>query len=159
MNVPVPRRQRPVVRWRGGWPSEFWDPFGDFTQMWNRMAQFFESGGEAGSERWVPAVETNETDDAYLVRAELPGMKREDVDVELRGNELRITGEVKDEAEGKEEAEGKPLRHRQGKFAYRTSLPADADTEKIDAQLTDGILTVRLPKAAQARSRRIEIKS
>jgi len=127
--------------------------------MWNRMAQFFESAGEAGSEAWIPAVETDETDDAYVVRAELPGMKREDVDIELRGSELRITGEVKDEAEGKEEAEGKPLRHRHGKFAYRTSLPADADTEKIDAQLTDGILTVRLPKAAQARSRRIEIKS
>jgi HSP20 family protein len=157
MNMPVPRRQRPVMRWRGGWPSEFWDPFGEFAQVWNRMAQFFESAGEGGPDAWMPAVETDETDDAYRVRAELPGMKREDVDIELRGNELRITGEVKEE-EKKEEAEGKPLRRRHGKFAYRTSLPADADTEKIDAQLADGILTVRLPKAAQARSRRIEIK-
>jgi HSP20 family protein len=131
MNMPVPRRQRP--------------------------AQFFESSGEGGPDAWVPAVETDETDDAYLVRAELPGMKRDDVDIELRGNELRITGEVKEEE--KEEGEGKPLRRRYGKFAYRTSLPADADAEKIDAQLTDGILTVRLPKAAQARSRRIEIQS
>ena len=72
-----------------------------------------------------------------------------------RGNELRITGEVKEEEKG----EGKPLRRRHGKFAYRTSLRADADAEKIDAQLADGILTVRVPKAAQARSRRIEIKS
>ncbi|HTT51019.1 MAG TPA: Hsp20/alpha crystallin family protein [Streptosporangiaceae bacterium] len=156
MNMPVPRRQRPVMRWRGGWPSEFWDPFGEFGQMWDRMAQFFESAGEGGPGTWMPAVETQETDEAYLVRAELPGMKREDVDIELRGNELRITGEVK--AEEKEEAEGKPLRSRHGKFAYRTSLPADADVEKIDAQLADGILTVRLPKAAQARSRRIEIQ-
>jgi HSP20 family protein len=152
MNVPAPRRQRPLVRWRGGAPREFWDPFGDVAQMWNRMAQFFEATGEAGPDAWLPAVETDETDDAYLVRAELPGMKPEDVDVELRGSELRITGEVK------EEAEGKPLRHRHGKFAYRTSLPADADAERIDAQLADGILTVSLPKAAQARSRRIEIK-
>ena len=73
----------------------------------------------------------------------------------LRGYELRITGEVKEEEKG----EGKPLRRRHGKFAYRTSLRADADAEKIDAQLADGILTVRVPKAAQARSRRIEIKS
>src|SRR5258707_15016027 len=101
---------------------------------------------------WIPAVETEETSDAYVVRAELPGMKREDVNVELRGNELRITGEVK------EEQAGKILRHRHGKFAYRSSLPADADSDKIDAELADGILTVRLPKAAQARSRRIEIK-
>jgi HSP20 family protein len=70
---------------------------------------------------------------------------------------VECNGEVKEEE--KEEAEGKPLRRRHGKFAYRTSLPADADAEKIDAQLADGILTVRLPKAAQARSRRIEIKS
>ncbi len=154
--MPVPRRQWPV-RWRGGWPSEFWDPFGEFAQMWNRMAQLFESAGETGPEGWMPAVETDETDDAYLVRAELPGMRREDVEVELRGNELRITGEVNEEDKG--EGEGKPLRRRQGKFAYRTSLPADADADKIDAQLAEGILTVRVPKAAQARSRRIEIKS
>jgi len=157
MNAPVPRRQRPVMGWRGGWPSESWDPFPEFAQMWNRMAQFFESAGEGGPDTWMPAVETDETDEAYLVRAELPGMKREDVDIELRGNELRITGEVKEEE--KEEGEGKPLRRRHGKFAYRTSLPADADAEKIDAQLAHGILTVRVPKAAQARSRRIEIKN
>jgi HSP20 family protein len=99
-------------------------------------------------------VETEETDDAYLVRAELPGMKRDDVGLELRGNELRITGEVTE----KEEGEGKPLRQRQGKFAYRTTLPADTNAEQVDAQLADGILTVRLPKAPQAQARRIEIK-
>ena len=150
MTAPVPRRRWPE-RWRGGWPGEFWDPSGEFTQLWNRMSRMFESAAEASPEGWMPMVETEETDDAYLVRAELPGMKGEDIDVELRGNELRITGEVK------EEATGKTLRHRRGRFAYRTSLPADADPEKIDAQLTDGVLTVRLPKAAQARSRRIEI--
>ena len=115
------------------------------------MGQLFESGGR-GPEGWVPAVETEETDDAYLVRAELPGMKRDDVDVELRGNELRITGEVT------EETSGQTLRHRRGKFAYRATLPSDADAEKIDAELADGILTVRLPKAAQAQTRKVEIK-
>lgn len=150
MNQPVPRRRSPE-RWRGGWPREFWDPIGEFAQFWDRMGQFMESGGEGGVGAWTPTVETEETDDAYLVRAELPGMKRDDIDVELGGSELRITGEVK------EEAGGKTLRRRHGRFAYRTSLPADADAEKVDAQLTDGILTVRVPKAAQARSRRIEI--
>ena len=117
------------------------------------MGQLFESA-EGGPDTWMPMVETEETDDAYLVRAELPGMKRDDVKVELRGNELRVTGEVAE----KEEGEGKALRRRQGKFAYRTTLPADADAEKADAQLTDGILTVRLPKAPQAQARQIEIK-
>jgi HSP20 family protein len=147
MNQPVPRRT-PPERWRG-WPREFWDPFGEFNQLWNRMGQIFERGGPEG---WVPAVETEETDEAYVVRAELPGMKSDDVNIELRGNELRITGEVT------EETSGKTLRHRHGKFAYRTTLPADADADKIDAQLADGILTLRLPKATEAQTRKIEIK-
>jgi len=151
MNTPAPRRRSPE-RWHGGWPREFSDPFGEFTQMWERMGQFLESTGGENLGGWVPAVETEEADDAYLVRAELPGMKRDDVDVELSGHELRISGEAK------EEAEGKTLRRRHGRFAYRASLPADADPEKIDAQLADGILTVRVPKTAQARSRRIEVK-
>jgi HSP20 family protein len=119
------------------------------------MGQMLESAGEGGPDTWMPTVETEETDDAYLVRAELPGMKSDDVKVELRGNELRITGEVAE----KEEVEGKPLRQRQGRFAYRTTVPADADAEKVDAQLSDGILTVRVPKAPQAQARQIEIKS
>src|ERR1700728_2236080 len=147
MNQPVPRRTSPE-RWRGR-PREFWEPFGEFSQLWNRMAQPF---GRGGPEGWIPAVETEETDDAYVIRAELPGMKRDDVDIELRGNELRITGEVT------EETSGKTLRHRQGKFAYRTTLPADADAHKIDAQLADGVLTVQLPKAAKAQARKVEIK-
>jgi HSP20 family protein len=150
MNQPVPSGRSPE-RWRG-WPREFWDPFGEFAQLWSRMGQFLESTGESGPGGWLPVVETQETEDAYLVRAELPGMKSDDINVELRGNELRVTGEVK------EEDSGKTLRHRHGKFAYRSTLPADADADKIDAELSDGILTVHVPKAAQARSRRIEVK-
>ncbi len=152
MNQPVPRRT-PPERSRG-WPRDIWDPFGEFNQLWNRMSQLFESsGGRGGSDVWRPAVETEESDDAYTIRAELPGMKPGDVDIELRGNELRITGDVN------EETQGKTLRHRHGKFAYRATLPTDADAEKADAQLTDGILTVRLPKTTEAQTRKIEVKS
>jgi len=152
MTLPVPRR-RSLERWRGGWPTDFWDPLGEFAQLRERMGRLFEQAGEAGPAGWTPWVETEESDDAYVVRAELPGTKREDVNVELRGNELYLTGEVTEEEGG-----GATLRRRQGRFAYRASLPSDADPEKIGAQLADGVLTVRLPKAAQARSRRIEIE-
>jgi HSP20 family protein len=151
MNQPAPRRTSPE-RWRG-WPREFWDPFGEFTQLWNRMGQLFESGGQGAPEGWIPVVETDEDNDAYVVRAELPGMKTDDVNLELRGNELRISGEVQDEETGK------TLRRRHGKFAYRTTVPTDADADKIDAQLADGILTVRLPKKTGAASRTIQVKS
>jgi HSP20 family protein len=146
MNQPAPRRTSPE-RWRG-WPREFWDPFGEFTQLWNRMA-----GSQGGPGGWIPVVETEEGDDGYTIRAELPGLKQDDINVELRGNELRITGEVR------EEESGKTLRRRHGKFAYRTTVPPDADTDHIEAQLTDGVLTVRLPKKTGAQSKTIEVKS
>jgi HSP20 family protein len=152
MNVPATRRRWPE-RWRVAWPSEFWgDPAGEFSQLWDRMGRMFEQPG-GGPDAWVPAVETEEADDAYVVRAELPGMKSDDVNVEMNGHELRITGEVDEDG-----SNGKTLRRRHGKFAYHASLPADADPDKADAQLSDGVLTVRLPKTPQARSRKIAIK-
>ncbi len=99
-------------------------------------------------------AETEEASDAYLVRAELPGFGRDDIQVEVRGDELCISGEMKEE-QRREHA----LRRRMGKFSYQASLPSDADADKIDAKLADGVLTVRLPKAAQARTRRFEITS
>jgi HSP20 family protein len=151
MNLPVARRRWPE-RWRVGWPSEFWgDPAGEVAQLWDRMGRMFETTG--GQDAWVPAVESEEADDAYLVRAELPGMKSDDVNVEMNGHELRITGDIEEDG-----GNGKTLRRRHGKFAYHASLPADADTDKAEAQLSDGVLTVRLPKAPQARSRKIAVK-
>ena len=152
MTLPVIRRRWPE-RWRASWPSEFWDPAGEFGQLWDRMGRMFEPGTGPGQDTWVPAVETEEADDAYLVRAELPGMKTDDVNVELNGQDLRITGEVSENG-----GNGKTLRRRQGKFGYNMSLPADADTGKADATMNDGVLTVRLPKAAQAQTRKIAIK-
>lgn len=152
MNLPVPRRWS-TQRWRGDPAPDFWDPFAEFTQLWDRMGRLFEQTGDAGLTGWTPVVETEESDEAYLVRAELPGMKREDVNVELRGNELHVTGEVNEEGGGKS-----TLRRRQGRFAYRASLPGDADLDKVDAQLADGVLTVRMPKTAQGQSRRIQIR-
>ena len=152
MALPARRTRWPAL-WHGGWPPELWGPAGELTNLLDRMSRLFELGPERGGEGWLPVVETEESEDAYLVRAELPGMKRDDVQVELCGADLRISGEVKQEEEGR----GKVLRSRHGKFSYRTSLPADADTEKIEAELSAGVLSVRLPKAAQARARRIEI--
>jgi HSP20 family protein len=143
----LPMRQR----WHGGWPVRTPEPFAELTQLWDRMGRLFEQTVEAGPEGWAPIAEIEETDDAYLVRAELPGVKREDIQVELSGNELCIHGEIRQEE--RENA----LRRRAGTFCYRTILPADTDTDRIESRLTEGVLTVRLPKAAHARSRRIEV--
>src|SRR5919201_4865222 len=90
-------------------------------------------------QRWDPFRE-----DAWIVEAELPGVQREDVNVDGRDSELAITGEIK-------ERERKGILRRQtrrkGEFDFRVTLPGEADAEHIDADLAEGVLTVRIPKS------------
>jgi HSP20 family protein len=103
---------------------------------------------------WTPFVDIEEQDEAYVIEAELPAVKREDVHVELLGNELAITGEIKER-----ERIGVVRRktRRVGRFDYRVTLPSHVDPEKIDAKLRDGVLTVRVPKSERAQRQRIEV--
>ena len=91
---------------------------------------------------WAPATDVSETDDAYVIEAELPGLKKDEIDVSLHDRELAITGEVK-------ERESRGLRHRKqrrsGRFECRVYLPGDIDSERVGANLSDGVLTVTLP--------------
>jgi HSP20 family protein len=91
-----------------------------------------------------------------VVEAELPGVKRSDLNIELAGNELRISGEVKER-----ERKGALRRRtrRTGRLEYRVRLPEEVDDQKVDAKLTDGVLTVRIPKSERAQRRKIEIKA
>ena len=101
-------------------------------------------------------MDIEEQDEAFLVEAELPGVRREDDSIELVGNELSITGEIKDK-----ERKGILRRRtrRTGRFEYRVTLPGEADAERVDASLHDGVLTVRIPKPERNRPRRIEVKA
>jgi HSP20 family protein len=130
-----------------------WDPLGEFEGMWSEMGRLLERAAApaAGSGAWMPMAEEEESQDAYLIRAELPGVPAENVDIEIEGNELSISGELS------EEKQGTVLSRRTGKFSYRTSLPAGADSENIDADLTDGILTVRVAKTGKEPPRKIAI--
>jgi HSP20 family protein len=105
---------------------------------------------------WTPLVDIEEEDNAYVIEAEVPGAKREDVNIELQGNELSITGEIKER-----ERKGVVRRstRRVGRFDYRVTLPSHVDAKKIDAKLNDGVLTVRIPKAEQAQRQKIEVKT
>jgi HSP20 family protein len=104
---------------------------------------------------WSPPVDIEEQDDAYVIEAELPGVKRDDVNIEVVGSELSITGEIKER-----ERKGVLRRRtrRVGRFEYRVRLPEQVDPESVEASLSEGILTVRVPKSQRAERRRIEVK-
>jgi HSP20 family protein len=144
--------------------AERWEPLRELEQATERMRRMLdETFGGFGwpsllTERvaWSPLVDIEETDDAYVVEAELPSVKREDVNIELVGNDLQITSEIKER-----ERTGTLRRRtrRSGRFAYRVTLPTRVDADKIDANLADGVLTVRVPKSERDQRRRIEIMS
>ncbi|MCB1057070.1 MAG: Hsp20/alpha crystallin family protein [Acidobacteria bacterium] len=106
---------------------------------------------------WAPPVDIRETEDAYLVNAELPGMKKEDVQITLENNVLTVGGERR--FEGDEKDQGFHRRERAyGKFLRSFALPKRVDSEKIAAKFRDGVLEISVPKMAEARPRQITIQ-
>jgi HSP20 family protein len=145
MTMTLPTRRSPgqLDRW-------------NFDDLYQQLDQFIQSAvsGDVGNGLWAPAADVSETEDAYLVEIELPGVKREDVDVELNGNELVVTGEVK-------ERERKGLLRRRtrkvGEFEYRVTLPGELHEHGVEASMSNGVLTVRVPKADHARATKIKV--
>jgi HSP20 family protein len=104
---------------------------------------------------WSPPVDIEEEDDAFVIEAEVPGVKKNDVNIDLVGRELTISGEIK-ERERKGVLRRKT--RRVGQFEYRVILPDEVDGDRVEAKLKDGVLSLRVPKAERAQRRRIEIK-
>jgi len=151
MALPVRRRDTAPQ------PVQRWDPFRELEGLQDQLSQLLQrTGPDGGSVPFIPLVDIEETEDAWIVEAELPGVRPEDVNVELRGSELAISGEIKER-----EREG-ILRRRTrktGEFDYHITLPGDADPDQIEAKLHDGVLTVRIAKPEQERPRRIDVKA
>lgn len=151
MTLPVRRQTEPVGRW---------DPFRELDDLHQRMSQLMSSvfGAplfDGGQGTWMPLADVSETDDAYIVEVDLPGVKRDDIDIQVSNGVLIVSGQIKEKDAGRPHSRMR----RTGRFEYRTTLPQDVDTEKISAELADGVLTVRVPKSATARPRRIPITS
>jgi HSP20 family protein len=143
MTVSAPQRSRPT---RSA-VEDLYDGMG-------RLMQDFLGDGTSPTVVAAP-MDVEETDDAYVVDLELPGVRREDIDIQLRDNQLRITGEIK-------ERERKGLLRRRerrvGQFEHVVTLPGDVDPNSVDATLADGILSVCVGKAHKTQPRRIEVR-
>jgi HSP20 family protein len=140
--------------------SERAQPLSDVERLRRMLDQTFGSFGlpalATESVGWAPPVDIEEQDDAYVIEAEVPGVKKDDVNIELISNELMITGEIKER-----EREGilRKRTRRIGRFEYRVRLPEQVDPDNVEAKLKDGVLSVRVPKHEHAERRRIQVKS
>jgi HSP20 family protein len=131
------------------------EPFGaEFDRLFNTL--FDRSAGEARS--WTPPMDLVEAEDHFLLRADLPGLKEEDVSIELRDNTLRISGERKAEHEQRERGWYR-LERQFGKFSRALTLPEGVDPDAIEANFAHGVLEVTIPKPEEKKPRRIEIKA
>jgi|SRR5919108_535870 HSP20 family protein len=136
-----------------------WEPFAGFSNLRSVFNDLFDENFDRAQPRpskWYPAVDVLEGKDAYLIRAELPGMKREDIKVEVKDGTLVLSGESRSE----KPAEGVEYRHVEriaAKFWRSFTLPETAKEDGIEATYKDGILEARVPKAETAKPRQIEI--
>jgi HSP20 family protein len=138
-----------------------WEPFaglGNIHSVFNDLfdEDFGRSLAKPSSTRWYPAVDVLESKDSYLIRAELPGMKKEDIKLEVKDGTLTLSGErVSDKP-----AEGVEYRHLErveAKFWRSFSLPETVKHDAIEATYKDGLLEVRVPKLEEVKPRQIEI--
>jgi HSP20 family protein len=147
------RYQRPELAWPG---------FGRLSSLRDELDRLFESPWTELARTsqllsgWTPALDVHEDKDNFVVHAELPGMKREEIDVSLHDGALSISGERKLETKY-EEAEAYRTERFFGKFQRTVTLPAPVAADKVKAQYKDGVLTVTLPKTEAAKPKQIDV--
>jgi HSP20 family protein len=133
-----------------------WDPFRVIDTLLRPALFSGDWSGLAANTEFMPRFDVQETKDAFVFRADLPGVKEEDVDVSLNGSQLTIAGKREEETR---EGEGRyyAMERTQGSFARSFSLPDMVDAEHVSADLRNGVLTVSIPKSPEAQPKRISV--
>ncbi len=137
-----------------------WRPLRDLKREMDRLwNEFFgrETLPEVFETEWVPALDISETKDAVVVRADVPGIDPEDLEITLSGNLLTIRGEKKQEKEEKGESFYRVERS-YGSFVRSVQIPTEIDPDKIEATYKNGVLKITLPKKAEAKGKQIPVK-
>jgi HSP20 family protein len=151
LSTQISRRLAPFVRR---------EPFQALQQEMDDLIHRFSAGWNAD---WaggvsVPSIDLTETDKTIEVRMDLPGVKAEEIDIEVSGNTLRVSGERKEEKEEKGKTYHRVERY-SGSFARSVTLPCAVKEDKVSAQCHDGVLTISLPKTEEAKTHKIKVKS
>jgi HSP20 family protein len=139
-----------------------WEPLRELGALQTEMNRLFNTvfdspGGNGGTlRRWMPAMDLLETGDHFVLRADLPGMSEEDVNIELEDSTLTISGERKTEHESSEEGFYR-VERASGSFQRSLTLPKGVDPEAVTARFDRGVLEVRIPKPEERKPRRISI--
>ena len=140
------------------------NPRREMTDVHRQMDRFFNSpffslGALADQEHeglWYPSVDMFESNDALVIKAELPGLNKDDIDVNIDDGKLTLSGERKSENEVQEDKYYRRERT-YGKFVRTFALPADVDNGKIAAEFKDGVLKIEIPKPEEKKSRQITV--
>jgi HSP20 family protein len=141
------------------------NPSREFEDIYDRMGQLMNfafglTPAVLTDMPWVPTADLSETDDAYVAQVDLPAVNKDQVEVQIQDRELIVSGEIT-EPEDSSSSSSRRRRHRSsrrtGQFEFRTYLPGDVKADAVTAQLSDGVLTVTVPKSEAAKPRKIEI--
>jgi len=152
-----------LIRFKPEREISTWSPFRDLVNMQREVGRLFDGlfadfDGDGNSlTPWSPRADVAENNDAYVIKAELPGVNKNDVKITVRENILTIKGEKKQEKEEKDHNFHRVERS-YGSFERSFSLPTGVKSDKIDAAYKDGVLTMTLPKAEEAKPKEIEVK-
>ncbi|OFW44145.1 MAG: molecular chaperone [Acidobacteria bacterium RIFCSPLOWO2_12_FULL_60_22] len=142
-----------------------WEPFRDVVSLRERMDRLFDEMGGRGwpaeegltTGVWNPLVDVYETKDALVLKADLPEVTKDDVDISVQGNTLTIHGERKREKEVKEK-DFYRMERSYGAFSRSFTLPGAVDPDKIEAAFSGGVLTLTLPKREESKPKQIKVK-
>jgi len=141
-----------------------WEPLRELTSLQSEMNRLFNTVFDAPSgtasgpvlRRWVPAMDLVESGDHFVLRADLPGMSEEDIQIELEDGTLTVSGERKDEHEERQEGFHR-LERSFGAFSRSLTLPKGVDADAVSAKFDRGVLEIRIPKPEERKPRRISI--
>src|SRR5690606_16456853 len=143
---------------RGSGAVGTWDPFRELEEMSHRLNSIFRPTAELGESQalagfdWAPTVDISETDKAYLIRADLPGVAKEDMKITVENGMLTLRGDRRKRTEHKDEKVHR-IESSYGSFMRQFTLPDDAKEEGVDAQVKEGCLEVTIPKSAEKKGK------